>query len=166
MKDIIGPRRVAALKAFPGFSALSVDDISALSAVAEERTFRRGSPLSRAGVKAAQVHVLLDGDVRVRRRGSERRAGARELVGFLEALAGDPDGVDAVAETETHALEISHAALVEFLDDSFAAMVEALRAMARTLVARLEKRLFLGMLPKPLRPVPRFAARHPLGYAE
>jgi CRP-like cAMP-binding protein len=166
MREIVGPRRVAALRSFPGFAALSVEDITALSALAEERTFRRGASLARAGSERREVLLVLEGDVRVRRPSSERVVGARDIVGLLELLAGDPDGLEAVAESETRALAVSREALFEFFDDSFAAQLVTLRALARLLVRRLGGRASLEALPLPARTPPRFSPARPLDYAE
>lgn len=163
MSEVIGAGRVSTLLAFPGFARLGPVDAVALSALAEEQLVPRGAALLRPG-RVEQACFILDGALRVTARGQTRVAGPREAIGVLELLADDPDGVDAVAETETRALSISRAAFMDFLEDSFTAAHETMRSLARCVVELMRGGpVFMW----PSSPPPRLARPDgPLGYAD
>lgn len=163
MSEVIGARRVSTLLAFPGFARLGPVDAVALSALAEERLVPRGTALVRPG-RVEQACFIVDGALRVTARGQTRLAGAREAVGVLELLAEDPDGLEAIAESDVRALSISRDAFMDFLADSFTAAQETLRALARRVV---ELARTGPIFTWPSSPAPRMARpTGPLGYAD
>jgi CRP-like cAMP-binding protein len=108
-------------------------DLAALPALAEERRWPRGAALIAAG-RVEHACFILDGSVRVSARGQTRTALPRDAVGLLELLADDPDGLEAVAESDTRVLSISRQVLLDFLAASPAAALDTLRVLARRVV--------------------------------
>ena len=163
MTEAIGARRLSTLLAFPGFARLGTLDVAALSALADEVVVPRGAALLPGG-PVKHACFVLDGTVRVTARGQTHLAGPRDAVGILELLADDPDGVEAVAETETRALAISRKAFLDFLEDSTAAAFDTLRIFARRVVDVARTGPMFHWLGAPrLRVSP---AKGPLSYAD
>src|SRR4029453_4319394 len=96
------------------------------------RAFPHGAVLAREGEPLASSYLLVQGRVRVSRRGTvlgEAEPGA--LVGFEGLLSQDPLGLGVVAATDVLALQLDHDTLLGILDDQFPLVHLATRAATR-----------------------------------
>jgi CRP-like cAMP-binding protein len=97
-----------------------------------ERAFPHGAVLAREGEPLASSYLLVQGRVRVSRRGTvlgEAEPGA--LVGFEGLLSQDPLGLGVVAASDVLALQLDHDTLLGILDDQFPLVHLATRAATR-----------------------------------
>jgi CRP-like cAMP-binding protein len=113
--------RVLHLKRVPVFANLGSVELAALAQNTRERQFARGEALLREGEASVTIHFIVDGRVRMRRRGVDQGiAGPGAPVGGLGVLGRDEEGLDAVAETDTLVLSLERDAFVEVCEDHFA----------------------------------------------
>jgi CRP-like cAMP-binding protein len=147
--ELHGARRLSALRAVPGFDALDTDEVAALAAVAEETFVARGALLVRRGEPATRTFIILDGQARA----SRTLVGPRTVVGGLEMLAGVPIALDVRAETDVLALALRRDHVLDFFEESYAATVGGLRALAGQVLGELRRRdLGHRPFPAPARP--------------
>ena len=132
----LGPvERVLFLRRVRGFTTLPPADLAVLGECARERVTKRGAALLRAGEPVSAVHLILEGRVRIRRRGRELGIAERGVVvggGLL--LSRDPEGLEAVAQTDTVTLELDRESVLDALEDRFGIFRSVLREMSRELV--------------------------------
>jgi CRP-like cAMP-binding protein len=127
--------RLLFLKRIPWLAGLAAGDLAAIGDHARERFWRRGDVLLRAGEPVGAVHVVLEGRVRLRRRGRELGcSSAGSVVGGPLLLADDPAGLDAVAVVDTRTLAIDRESSLDILDERFEIYRGALRETCRELV--------------------------------
>jgi CRP-like cAMP-binding protein len=127
--------RLLHLRTLPILGTLDPVDLGLVADQTQTRVFEKGEALLRQGEAIAAVHVVIEGRVRLQRGGQllgHATHGAG--VGGLGFLARDPNGVDAVAETEVLALELEGDTLDEILEDRFPILQQALRGASRGLI--------------------------------
>jgi CRP-like cAMP-binding protein len=127
--------RLLHLRTLPILGTLNPADLGLVADQTRTRVFEKGEALLREGEPIAAVHVVVEGRVRLQRGGrllGHATSGAG--VGGLGFLARDPNGVDAVAETEVVALELEGETLDEILEDRFPILQHALRGTSRALI--------------------------------
>ncbi|PYQ22388.1 MAG: hypothetical protein DMF81_12315 [Acidobacteria bacterium] len=143
--------RLLALKRMPMLAGLPAEELSVVAEHARERFFPKGSVLLREGEPISALHVLLDGKVHLSRRGRVLgHVTADGAVGGAAMLARDSDGLQAVAETDTLALELEADAVLEIFEDHFPILHHALRENCRTLIdlmGRLPGELYAQAFP-------------------
>jgi len=123
------------LRKLPILGSLSPNDLGVIAEQARTRVFHAGTRFLRQGEPIGAIYIVLEGRVRLRR-------GAYELgvattgagVGGLAYLARDPEGVDAIAESDVLALEIDGDAIDEILEDRFSVLQHLLRESSRKLI--------------------------------
>jgi CRP-like cAMP-binding protein len=132
--------RLLLLRKLPVLGSLSPGDLSPadLGLVAEQartRAFLKGDQLLRQGEPIGAIHIVIEGRVRLQR-GTQLLGHATPGagVGGLGFLARDPNGVDAVAETDVIALELNGDTLDEILEDRFPILQHLLRETSRGLI--------------------------------
>jgi CRP-like cAMP-binding protein len=129
--------RVLLLRSLESFAALDEEAITLLAEHAKPRAFRAGEVVFVEGRPVESVHVVIDGEIVSRRRGKLlARVRRARGVGFLSLLAGDENGVDAVAEVPTRTLEVSAAIVHDALDENFSFLRNLLRLSGRSLLDR------------------------------
>ena len=115
-----------------------------LSVAAEhmrERAFPLGAVLAREGEPMASCHLLVEGRMRVSRRGTvlgEAEPGA--LVGLEALLSQDHLGLGAVSATDVLTLQLDADTLLGILGDHFSLIHNATQAAARRLLALMRRR--------------------------
>jgi CRP-like cAMP-binding protein len=115
--------------------------IGRVAEYARERSFPSGADLLRAGEPAGSLYYVVEGQVRLRRRGQDLGlAGAGRGVGELALLARDAEGLEARAEVDTLTLQLTRESVLEMFDDHFAIFQHVLREMCRQII-RLLRRL-------------------------
>jgi len=130
--------RLLFLRRVPGLASLPAADLGVLGAYARERRTPRGAALLRAGEPVGAIHFLLEGRVRMRRRGRELGVAERGAVlGAGLLLARDEAGLEAVAESEVLTLELDRESLLDALEERFGIFRSTLREVSRELVQLL-----------------------------
>ena len=127
--------RLLHLRTLPILGTLSPEDMGLVAEQARTRVFQEGDRLLRRGEPIAAVHIIIDGRVLLQR--GEQVLGHATPgagVGGLGYLARDPDGVEAVAQTEVVALELDGDTLDEILEDRFPILQHVLRETSRGLI--------------------------------
>jgi CRP-like cAMP-binding protein len=100
--------RILHLRKIPMIGTLPAPELGLMAEYARERFFPKGTVIFREGEPPSAVEYLVDGMVHVTRRGRLMgHAGAGAAVGGIGVLARDRDGIQAVAEADTLALELS-----------------------------------------------------------
>ncbi len=134
-------QRMLLLRTFPAYAQLSPEHLAVLAAYTRQRFYRAGEHLSREGRPATSIHFVVSGEVELWRSGAEvRRLGPKSVVGGLSAFAREPQGYDAVARTETVALEMHVDDSLDIFEDHFALLKTVLRAISAE-VLRTRKRM-------------------------
>jgi CRP-like cAMP-binding protein len=136
--------RILSLKRIPMLAGLSPEDLAVVAEHGRERFFPKGSVLLREGEPIPALYAVLDGRVHVARKG--RKLGHVTSAGFVGGaamFARDPDGLSAVAETDTLALELEADATLEIFEDHFPILHHVLREVCRWLLD------LVGRLPSP-----------------
>jgi CRP-like cAMP-binding protein len=127
--------RLLHLRTLPILGTLSPEDLGLVAEQARTRIFRKGDRLLRQGEPIGSVHILVEGRVDLRRGNQDLgRAGPGAGVGGLGYLSRDPEGVEAVAETDVVALELDGDTLDEILEDRFPVLQHILRETSRGLI--------------------------------
>lgn len=127
--------RLLLLKRISWLAGLSTTDLAAIGDHAQDRFWPRGSVLLRAGETVGAVHVLIEGRVRLRRRGRDLGCtAAGTVIGASLLLADDAEGLEAVAETDALTLAIDRESALDILDERFEIYRGALRETCRELV--------------------------------
>ncbi|HET7294500.1 MAG TPA: cyclic nucleotide-binding domain-containing protein [Vicinamibacteria bacterium] len=100
-----------------------------------QRAFPSGAALAREGEPMASCWLLVQGRVRVLRRGRVLgESGPGSLVGLEALLSQDQLGLGVVAATDVVALELDSDALLELLGDQFPMVHEGIRSASRRLL--------------------------------
>ncbi len=129
------------LKRLGGLRHTPPADLAAIALLAHEHSFARGAVVCRAGERVEDVHVVVEGRVRVR--GGEHGdgvVGAGEVIGMLSLLARDDVGLEAVAETDTVTLALRADDLFTAFEEDFGILYNQIRDMA-TETLRLRKQI-------------------------
>jgi len=127
--------RLLHLRTLPIIGTLGPEDLGLVAEQARTRVFETGDRLLRQGEPIAAVHIVVEGRVHLQR-GDQvlGHATPGAGVGGLGYLARDPNGIDAVAETDVVALELDGDMLDEILEDRFRVLQHVLRETSRGLI--------------------------------
>ncbi|MCG6928729.1 MAG: cyclic nucleotide-binding domain-containing protein [Acidobacteria bacterium] len=127
--------RLLHLRTLPVIGTLGPEDLGLVAEQARTRVFETGDRLLRQGEPIAAVHIVVEGRVHLQR-GDQvlGHATPGAGVGGLGYLARDPNGIDAVAETDVVALELDGDMLDEILEDRFRVLQHVLRETSRGLI--------------------------------
>jgi CRP-like cAMP-binding protein len=128
--------RVLVLRSLADLRGLDDEGLTRLAEHARSRSYRAGETLTSEGDPIQALHVIIDGRVRVARKGEAPRIVAGgEPVELLALLARAPAGL-AQAEVDTRALEIPVAAIGVAIDESFSLLRHFLRIMGAAIAKR------------------------------
>ena len=110
--------RILLLEGVDIFAGCSVDDLSALAAIAREARFSPGEPIYREGEPGETLYVIIDGRVRIDKAGREMMVlSAREAFGSVSLVDGAPRPADATAATEVHCLALDRGDFLDLVAD-------------------------------------------------
>lgn len=127
--------RLLHLRSMPLLGTLSPDDMGLLAEQMQTRVFSEGELLQRQGVPISAVQVVVEGRVRlVRGEQILGHATSGAGVGGFGFLSRDPNGIEAVAETEVVTLELEGDTLDEILEDRYRILQHILRESSRRLI--------------------------------
>jgi HEAT repeat protein len=105
--------RVLHLRAIPLLAALSPTDLEHVAEFAEERTYTAGETIASEGELGDELHVVVDGEVRVVRDGATgeidvARRTAGEVIGELSLITREPRVASLVAAGDVRTIRIGH----------------------------------------------------------
>ena len=152
--------RILYLRKVPAIGTLPAADLGLLAEYARERFFPKGAVLFREGEPVGSVQYLIEGSVHVSRRGRLiGHAGTGSVVGGIGMLARDGEGLEAVAEADTHTLEVGAGALFDLFEDHFRILLHVSREVCRQIIDMHRRAAHGVTLPVPaLHPPVRLAA--------
>lgn len=127
--------RILHLKRLPTLGTLPAPDLGVVADHTRECHFSPGEALLREGEPVGAVYFVVEGTVRITRRGRlVGHGGPGTAVGGLGLLARDPEGIGAEALTDVFALELEADALVELCEDHFSILHHILRETCGQLI--------------------------------
>jgi CRP-like cAMP-binding protein len=128
--------RMLLLRSLSGFAPLEDEALSLFAEHMRLRRCRQGQVLLVLGEPIHHVFVVLEGRVRWRRKDRpERVAEHSEVVGWITLMARDPDGLDAVADSDALVIELPAEVLEQALEEDFAIVRNSMRLGAGALLA-------------------------------
>lgn len=130
--------RVLLLRAIGDIGNLDDRALSSMAEHARERYFDAGEALLISGVPTEEVHIVISGTVEVLYKKQQlARVSRGGGVGFVTLLAGDPDGVDAIAhEGPCRTLCVPAVAIFEAFEFNFSLVRDSLRLSGVELLKR------------------------------
>jgi len=124
-----------ALRTFQGFEDIPAERLAVIAEHTEAKRFDQGDYLFREGRPVTSMHMIIDGEVELRRHGHLlRRLQSRGTAGGLSMLARDPQGHDGVALRDTTTLEIGLEDTEDIFEDNFDILYRVLGAMAADVI--------------------------------
>jgi HEAT repeat protein len=137
--------RVLHLRAIPLLAALSPTDLEHVAEFAEERTYTAGETIASEGELGDELHVVVDGVVRVVRDGASgevelaRRAGG-DVIGELSLITREPRVASLVAAGDVRTIRIGHRQFESLLRER----PDVALAVMRMLALRVAERTRVG----------------------
>jgi CRP-like cAMP-binding protein len=128
--------RTLLLRSLPAFGPLEDGTLSLLAEHVSLRRFRAGTRLLSLGEPIHHVYIVLEGTVRWQRKGQLQPsiAGREDVVGWITLMAREPDGMDAVVESDALVVETPAEILEHILEEDFGMVRNMLRMGAENLV--------------------------------
>ncbi|MFK7999720.1 MAG: cyclic nucleotide-binding domain-containing protein [Polyangiales bacterium] len=134
MRDLHGSSaidRVIALRSFPGYALLPLDDVDGLASAARDRVAKAGEYLFREGEIPTQVFFITGGRLETRRKGQVvRDFVAGNAVGGLAALGNTRHPYDCVAVEDTTLIVLNTEHLTDIFEEHFQIIRAVLSAMS------------------------------------
>jgi CRP/FNR family transcriptional regulator, cyclic AMP receptor protein len=126
--------KVELLKRAPLFAECSKSELAALATTADELDLREGAVLTREGASGREFFVLIEGTVRVTRKGRKiAELGAGDWLGEIALLTESPRTATATATTPVRILVVT--------DRAFRQVVEKMPSIALKVLASVGQRL-------------------------
>ena len=123
------------------FQQTSLDAVTQLARVLDERHIAAGTTLWRSGSPSGAAWIIVKGSVRCTLDdGTHFRAGPGYPLGNLETLCGAPRWYEAVTESRVFALTASIERFTDVLEDHFDMAIDFLSAQARNLMHILREK--------------------------
>lgn len=134
MKLFSQDTKVNALKSAPLFEGLSRKHLTQLARVSEDLEVESGKVLCKEGEVGQEFFVIVDGDVKITRKGRRvaRRAGG-DFVGEIALLEDVPRTATVTAETPLRLFVLTGRDFRHLLDENPAVERKVLQALARRL---------------------------------
>jgi len=133
--------RILYFKKLDKLADLPAAELTVIADHAGERFFPKGGHLFREGEPVGSVHLLVEGEVEVQRRGKPLgRFGPGTGLGGLGLFARDTEGWDVTAIADTLTLELEADSLFEVFEDRFPILLHVLRTTCRQLLDLLVRR--------------------------
>ena len=157
----VGPLdRVLLLRTLPMLEGLDPTHLAAIAQHARERFFSAGTTLQSAEDLTTAVHLIVEGELEVRREGGPiRRAYAGEAVGFVETLSRSDQSLEVVAKHDTVTLEFDSDAQIDVCEEHFPVVMQYLTFLARSITLVLQRKSAPSLGAIPLIPAHVFGAR-------
>jgi uncharacterized membrane protein len=125
------------LRSLPLFEGLSDDDLAAIAARLQKRSFRAGEIVFHQGDLGDSMYFVNHGSVNIHLPGEDSRRislkdlGPGEFFGEVALLDGEPRTASALCSTNTTLLELQREALEEYLKNRPQAAMSILRSMGQ-----------------------------------
>jgi CRP-like cAMP-binding protein len=134
----LGPlERALYMRSLAIFRDLGARELASCARLTQERYIRRGEVLYDEGEPIRSLYLLIDGRVRLEHQSQRLRSlEASEDVGLVEFLAGQCHRLRAVADSNTVALLIDGAALMNLLEEHFSLFLQIRRALGSEILQR------------------------------
>jgi CRP/FNR family cyclic AMP-dependent transcriptional regulator len=127
--------KIQALKRAPLFEGLSRKELAQLARVSEDVEVESGNTLVREGETGHEFFVIIDGSVKITRRGRRvAKRGAGDFVGEIALLEDVPRTATVTAETSVRAFVLTGKDFRHLLDENPGVERKVLRALARRVV--------------------------------
>jgi CRP-like cAMP-binding protein len=127
--------RVLLLRSMPGFSPLEDHALSLLAEHMRVRACKPGELLLALGEPVHHAYVVLEGEVRWRRKDRAPAVAQRmDVVGWITLMARDPDGLEAISVGDAVVLELPAEALEHAIEDDFGIARNSMRLGATALL--------------------------------
>lgn len=128
--------KIKALKRAPLFAGLSQKELAALAKVTEDLEAEPGAVLIREGDVGREAFVLMDGDVRVERKGKDLGIrSAPELLGEISILEDVPRTATVTAETPVRFFVLTSRAFRNLVKDHPNVELEVLRTLVKRVLS-------------------------------
>ena len=144
MSDV---ERVLFLRKVPLFAELAPQDLRTVAAVADERTFVDGETIAGQGEPGDELHIVIDGEVRVLRvdpgTGSDRELAVRrqgDVVGEMALITQEPRMASLVASGEVRTLRLGRAEFEGVLRERPDTAIAVIRVLSLRLVESARSR--------------------------
>ena len=138
-------KKLFALEGVEIFAQSDVDDLSAIAAVAREKTFKRGEFIFQAGDPGDALFVIVEGVVEARRGGElVMTFKQKQAFGDLSLFDGAPRLTDNIAVEEVKALVIDRRDFLDLLADRpelLTGVFRVISAQLHTMVVDLTRRV-------------------------
>lgn len=131
--DPIVMRRLFALRQFPMFAGVDLEELAVIAENADAVTLAPGSIVGEPGPPLPALQLVLDGQIAMT--GFASVWGPHQAFGLLEVLATRPLAAPAVAVSETHTLQLRSADVEDVFEDNFGLLSATLRELAARLIA-------------------------------
>ena len=127
--------RVLLLRSLPGFSPLEDHALTLLAEHMRVRSCKAGHVLLSLGEPVHHSYVVLEGQVRWRRKDRAPALAQRlDVVGWLTLMSRDPEGIEAIATTDAVVLELPAEVLEHAIEDDFTIARNSMRLGASALL--------------------------------
>jgi len=149
LNEAIPPiRRMLLLRHTPGLPDVEQATLATIAEMMCVRSFAAGEALLKPGKPAAAMYHVVEGRVRIERRGRFFRTVVprRAPVGVMAMYGRDPDGINAVAEVDTVALQLRADDMFDLLEQRSSVRIAVIRSVARELLARRRELGYGGAL--------------------
>lgn len=128
--------RMLLLRSLPGFAPLEDHALTLLAEHMRVRSCKAGEVLLSLGEPVHRVFVVLEGQVRWRRKDRAPTLAQRmDVVGWVTLMARDPNGIDATTPSDAIVLELPAEVLEHALEDDFGIARNSMRLGAGALLA-------------------------------
>ena len=132
--------KVILLQDIDVFKDVRVEDLAHIAAITEEVTVQQGTNLYEINDSADSLYLVLDGKVRLHRKGQEISvSGPHEAFGTWSLFDNQPRVATATALEETLVLKILREDFYDLLSDHVRIAEALLRSMARSLRSLAER---------------------------
>ena len=130
--------RVLYLRMFDATGGARSTDLAVIAELCRERYFPKGAVMRHMGEMVDTIHLIIEGRVEIRTEDLQLAdLGPGDAVGWLQYMAKDPQGLEAIAATDVHCLDIDAEALMEVLEDRFNLTYGMIKGSSKRLLALL-----------------------------
>ncbi len=129
--SVLDAERLLQLRRFPGFQDVAVDDAALLLGAMTERALAPGEVLARRGAPLGAAWFVVEGALEVESANHPRTVSAPDMVGMLELMSGDPDGLGVVCASSAVVLELEQADLLAILASDFDMLARSMLSLCR-----------------------------------
>ena len=137
----VGPMdRILYLRSLPMIGEMSIERLAVLAEHLEERFTRKGQVVIPLDRPVSHMHFVVSGLVRTTFKGTTIALVAPPYgAGFAAALSRVDEGYEAVAEVDTQTLRLDREVFLNFMEDDFQLMLNAIRLNSRGLLNLRDK---------------------------